>query len=200
MSGTESLLKLVANFDAAGVPYMIVGSYSSNFYGIPRMTKDADLVVHLDSKGWQGLTSLLPDDLELEQQMGFEMVTATQREVLRVKGSLFQIELFRLSDDDHDRMRFERRLRRPVFPGVDVSLPTAEDVIIQKLRWSHGAKRPKDFADAVAVMQVQGKSLDWSYINHWCTQHGTLDLLAEAKAEASVVWEADEQGGTQSRP
>jgi hypothetical protein len=76
---------------------------------------------------------------------------------------------------------------------VEVSLPTAEDVIIQKLRWSRGAKRPKDFADTVAVMQVQGKSLDWTYIEQWCAQHETLDLLAEAKEEASVVWEADEE-------
>lgn len=193
MSGTDSLLKLVATFDATGIPYMIVGSYSSNFYGIPRMTKDADLVVHLDAQGWQTLPALLPDGIELEKQMGFEMVTATQRELLRVKDSLFQIELFRLSDDAHDRMRFERRIRQTIFPDVDVSLPTAEDVVIQKLRWSRGAKRPKDFADTVAVIQIQGKSLDWRYIEHWCAQHNTLDLLAEAKAEASVVWEADER-------
>ncbi|MBN8460856.1 MAG: hypothetical protein J0M04_23755 [Verrucomicrobia bacterium] len=156
------------------------------------MTKDADLVVRLDAQGWSRLPSLLPDGIELEEQMGFEMVTATQRELLRVKGSFFQIELFRLSEDAHDRMRFDRRIRQTIFPGVEVALPTAEDVIIQKLRWSRGAKRPKDFTDTVAVMQVQGISLDWPYIEHWCALHDTLDVLAEAKAEASVVWEADE--------
>jgi hypothetical protein len=34
----------------------------------------------------------------------------------------------------------------------DAWLPTPEDVIIQKLRWSKGAKRSKDFADVVAVI------------------------------------------------
>jgi len=192
MTGTDSLLKLISAFDAAGIPYMVVGSYSSNFYGIPRLTKDADLVVHLPSGGWSELPSVLPVGIELEEQMGFEMVTATRRELLRVKDSLFQIELFRLSDDAHDRLRFERRIQREIFPGVAVSLPTAEDVIVQKLRWTKGAKRQKDFADAVAVMQVQGKSLDWPYIEKWCAEHDTLDVLAEAKAEAAVVWEADE--------
>lgn len=156
------------------------------------MTKDADVVVNLPSSGWSKLPSLLPEGIEMEDLMGFEMVTATRRELLRVKDSLFQIELFRLSEDAHDQSRFQCRLRQPIFQDVDVSLPTAEDVIIQKLRWSRGAKRPKDFADAVAVMQVQGKSLDWPYIERWCAEHGTLDVLAEAKAEASVVWEADE--------
>ena len=51
-------------------------------------------------------------------------------------------------------------------------------------------ERPRDFADTVAFMQIQGESLDWPYIEHWCTLHDTLDLLAEAKA--SVVWEEDE--------
>jgi hypothetical protein len=32
-----------------------------------------------------------------------------------------------------------------------------------------------------------------AYIQQWCARHETLDLLAEAKAEASVVWEEDER-------
>jgi hypothetical protein len=47
---------------------MIVGSYSSNFYGIPRSTKDADLVVNLDQADWKKLSAILPAGLELEQQ------------------------------------------------------------------------------------------------------------------------------------
>ena len=194
MSGTESLLELVEAFERFGIPYMIVGSYSSNFYGIPRSTKDADLVVHLPSAEWAKLPGLLPDGIEMEDQMSFEMVTSTRRELLRVRDSLFQIELFRLSDDLHDRSRFERRQKIEVFPDVEVYLPTAEDVIVQKLRWSLGAKRPKDFADVVAVMQVQGKVLDWPYIEKWCAAHGTLEILTLAKADAALAWEDDEAG------
>ncbi len=89
MTGTESLLAVLRVFDRAEIPYMIVGSYSSNFYGIPRMTKDADLVVHLPASRWSELPSILPDGIELEDQMSFEMVTATQREKLRVRDSRF---------------------------------------------------------------------------------------------------------------
>jgi hypothetical protein len=169
---------------------MIVGSYSSNFYGVPRSTKDADLVVNLDQADWKKLSSILPPGLELEQQSGFEMVTSTRKELIRVKNSVFEIELFHLSKDAHDSVRFNRRHKVPIIPGVEAYLPTAEDVIIQKLRWSRGANRPKDFADVVAVMQVQGPArLDWSYIEEWCGKHETLDLLAEAKAEAAFAWE-----------
>lgn len=190
MNGTDALIALAQAFEDAGLPYMIVGSYSSNFYGIPRSTKDADLVINLDQADWKKLSSILPAGLELDQQSGFEMVTSTRKELIRVKDSVFEIELFHLSKDAHDSVRFERRHRVPIIPGVEAWLPTAEDVIIQKLRWSRGAKRPKDFADVVAVMQVQGPArLDWSYIEEWCEKHDTLDLLAEAKAEAAYAWE-----------
>lgn len=62
---------------------------------------------------------------------------------------------------------------------------------MQKIRWSAGAKRPKDFEATVAVIQIQGDPLDWTYIEQWCAEHGTRKILAEARAEAASVWEDD---------
>jgi hypothetical protein len=190
MTGTRILISLIRTLEKAGVPYMIVGSYSSNFYGIPRSTKDADVVLNLDQADWGKFLSLLPPEFELEQQSSFELVTSTRKELIKVKGSPFELELFYLSNDAHDRIRFGRRQTIEISPGVNACLPTAEDVIIQKLRWSRAARRSKDFADVVAVLQVQGPNhLDWPYIEDWCAKHQTLDLLAEAKTEASPAWE-----------
>jgi hypothetical protein len=77
----------------------------------------------------------------------------------------------------------------------DAWLPTPEDVIVQKIRWCLGGRRSKDYDDTVAVMAVQGKSkLDWPYIEKWCGEHGTLEVLAQAKAEAALAWEDDDAG------
>jgi hypothetical protein len=39
-------------------------------------------------------------------------------------------------------------------------------------------------------MHVQGPArLDWPYIKEWRGKHETLDLLAEAKADAAFAWE-----------
>ena len=40
-------LRVVDASNACGSPYMLVGSFSSNLYGIPRSTKDADFVLQL---------------------------------------------------------------------------------------------------------------------------------------------------------
>lgn len=193
MSGTDSLLALLTAFDRHGIPYMLVGSYSSNFYGMPRMTKDADVVVHLPSAEWARLPDILPEGIVMQDQMSFEMVTATRREILQVSGSRFEIELFRLSEDAHDRSRFERRERLEIFPGAWVCLPTPEDVVVQKLRWSEKAKRGKDFDDVVAVIATLGpERLDWDYVERWCGEHGTRDLLGRARVEAADLSQADD--------
>ena len=47
MTGNESLVAAIEALDACGIPYMLVGSYSSNVYGVDRATKDADFVIEL---------------------------------------------------------------------------------------------------------------------------------------------------------
>ena len=192
--GEEAVGLLLDALNKLGIEYMVVGSFSSNRYGVPRATKDADFVLRIVAADRERLFSSLPSEFQIDPQVSFEMVTGTWRQIIQVPQIPFTIELFELSADAHDQSRFDRR-RKLTLLSRDAWLPTPEDVIIQKLRWNKGAKRGKDFDDSVAVMGVQGqKALDWPYIEHWCALHSTLDILAEAKVEASVVWEADDLG------
>lgn len=191
-TGEDAVSVLLDTLNGLSLDYMVVGSFSSNRYGVPRATKDADLVLRIVADQRERLFTELPKSFHIDPQVSFEMVTGTWRQIIEIPEIPFTIELFELSGDAHDQSRFGRR-RKLTLLGREAWLPTAEDVVIQKLRWCKGARRGKDFDDAVAVMGVQGeKALDWPYIEHWCALHDTLDVLAEAKSEASVVWEADE--------
>ena len=74
-------------------------------------------------------------------------------------------------------------------PALDrqVFVPTAEDVIITKLRWILTAGRSKDHADVATVIAVQRDKLDWDYIFRWCEQHGTRTIVDEIRAEIADV-------------
>ena len=63
---------------------------------------------------------------------------------------------------------------------------TPEAIVIQKLRRSRGGKRSKDYDDAKNVIAIQHLALDWPYIERWCGEHGTLELLDKAKREAVI--------------
>jgi len=180
VTSNEAVLKMVAALDAAGVPYLLAGSYSSNVYGVVRATKDADFVVQLSADSFRALRAELGADLELDPQVSFETVTGTTRYVVRVVGSPFKVELFCVSNDPHDRERFVRRRLVPLL-GRGVYLPSPEDVVVTKLRWLQAAKRSKDREDIRNLIAVQGDRLDWDYICRWCDQHSTRALLDEIR-------------------
>lgn len=122
----------------------------------------------------------LGSDFHLDRQMRMEMITHSVRNVITYKPTSFDIELFRLSDDAHHEERFRRRQRHPISElNRDTWIPTAEDVVIQKLRW----QRPKDIDDVTNVLAVSANLLNWDYLEHWTTIHGTFELLNQMRDE-----------------
>jgi hypothetical protein len=109
--------------------------------------------------------------------MSFESITSTLRYKLFHPEIVFTVELFLLGDDPHDRLRFQRRVARDLDNGKRAFLPTPEDVVITKLRWSKQGKRPKDVEDVSDVLAVQAGKLDLAYIRQWTDTHGTRDLF-----------------------
>lgn len=180
MNSDDAAVAVIDALDALRIPYMVVGSFSSNFYGIPRATHDADFVVQLAAGAISALANRLGSPFRLDRQISFETVTATQRYVLHLADIPFTVELFLLSDDAHDQQRFARRQRVRFFDR-EVCLPTAEDVIITKLRWSHAGRRTKDLDDVRNVIAVQGDRIDWPYVTAWCERHGTHGLLDDVR-------------------
>ena len=83
-----------------------------------------------------------------------------------------------LGNYPHHRDRFCRRLERYV-PELDLVawIATAEDMVIQKVRWN----RDKDRDDARNILAVQGEALDFAYIERWCDEHGTRSRLEELR-------------------
>lgn len=180
MTTQEIVRQVIDALEQLGVPYMLVGSFSSNAYGVARNTQDADFVIQLTGIPIEQIVSRLGPKFRLEPQMSFETITATSRYLLEIPGEGFTVELFLVSDDPHDRARFNRR-RSIDFLNGSAYLPTPEDVVITKLRWSRHAQRQKDVEDARNVIAVSGKQLDWPYIEQWCDKHGTRKLLDDLR-------------------
>jgi hypothetical protein len=180
MMSDQAVGAVITALEELAVPYMLVGSFSSNFYGIPRSTKDADFVVAMGDTPIRAVADRLGPDFRLDPQMSFETVPGTYRYILTAVGLAFTIEVFQLSDDSHDQERFRRRTRVNT-PQGNVYLPTAEDVVITKLRWSRMGKRTKDIDDVRSVLGVQADRLDWDYIHRWCDEHGTRQLFDDVR-------------------
>jgi len=181
MNANEAVLSVLAVLEELQVPYMVTGSYAANVFGLPRSTKDADLIVEAEASRIHEVLDRLVAPLRPDPQMLFETITSSRRWIVRLDHSPFVIEIFLLNNHPFDRSRFTRRRREPVLPDVNAWLPTPEDVIVQKLRWVALSRRAKDFEDACNVMAVQGSALDWDYIVKWCAELDAAEVLEEAR-------------------
>lgn len=168
----------VTHLEAAGVAYMLVGALAYFAYGLPRNTDDVDAVVSVSTAKLGEVLQALPPDFEVDPQARMELFTATTRWVVHIAGSVVKVEFFLLGADTHHAEEFRRR-RRQWLPGLDIEawLATAEDLIIQKLRWA----RRKDLDDVTNILALQGTSLDLPYIEKWCDLHGTRERLEELR-------------------
>ena len=59
MTAAEYFIQVVGALERLGIPFMVVGSMSSNIYGIPRSTKDAEFVIELGNQGISSLATAL---------------------------------------------------------------------------------------------------------------------------------------------
>ncbi len=186
MTLEDLVRRLVNALDDSHIPYVLVGSLSASFYGVSRGTQDADVVVSCPGSQIKKLVDALGDEFARDPQLAFETVTATQKTLLRVKKTGFQIEVFFLSEDEHDQQRFSRRQLVPAFGG-QVYVLSLEDVLVTKVRWLQLAGRTKDEEDIRAVLRLQSDRVDWPYVESWCDHHGTRDLLERLRRDTKTT-------------
>ena len=175
-------IKVIEAAEGVGVEFMAVGAIAAGAYGVPRSTRDVDLLVAVNVEGAvAAVIAKLDPVVKFDAQVVFDTLTWGRRHVGQSRSAPpFKVELFETFDDPFVQSEFARRQR--VFVPMlnrDTWLPTPEDVVVQKLRWG----RSKDLDDARDVLAVQGpESLDMAYIEQWCAQHGTAKRLQAALA------------------
>ena len=70
MSDELDVLKSVtAQLEGAGILYMVTGSMAANFYAVPRMTRDIDLVIELSEQDVDRVTRLFQQEYYIDRDM-----------------------------------------------------------------------------------------------------------------------------------
>jgi hypothetical protein len=171
----DAVGQVVDALDQIGIPYMLVGSFSSMYYSFPRSTTDVDFVIAVPDPDLARLGELLGAPFRIDPQLAFETVGGSLKNEISIVGTAFKIELFRLTETSFDQSRFARR-RQVAVAGRQIWVPTAEDVIVQKLIWD----RPRDREDVVGVIAINHQTLDRSYLDTWSGRLEITDKLLEA--------------------
>jgi hypothetical protein len=167
----EVLEAVTRRLDEANVPYMLTGSLALNFYAIPRMTRDIDLVVELSPTDAEQMHDLFAADFYVD--LGAIREAIEQRSVFNIihTSLVVKVDLVVRKDTEYRRTEFARR-RRVAFEGHPLCIVAPEDLIISKLDWGRDSRSSVQLDDARNILRAH-PHLDRPYLERWIS---ALDL------------------------
>jgi hypothetical protein len=186
-SSLAVVLEVVAILDELQVRYHLGGSFAAAVHGVPRQTRDADVVVDLDA----GTAARLVDRLKAEFYVDGDAASAA---VSRL-GSFnaihlatgFKVDFFVAGVDGFDAAELERSELHVIVadPPRSVYVKSAEDTVLRKLQWFRdgGGVSDRQWNDVLGILMAQGGSLDASYLAKWAEALGVSGLLERALRE-----------------
>jgi hypothetical protein len=155
----------------ARVQYAIIGAWALSLWGKPRATADLDFLVLVEEQGLERHSVLMT-----RAGMNIDEVWQQWNPLHRGSQLRFQhrgstIDLLR-PRDRHDQEILRRRKKKRV-EGSYYWVVSLEDFILQKLK----VGRPRDFEDALSVVERFRETLDQNYLGRWAARLGVTAEL-----------------------
>lgn len=178
MTAEEEVLgRVIGLFDRLSIPYMVTGSIAASYYGRPRATHDADVVIDPSVPQGEQL-------IERLDASGFYVNAETARQAVRERRQFNVIETARAAKVDlivrkarpFSIEEFERRRRLDLPFARDVAVVAPEDAILSKLEWARqSGDSERQIRDAAGIVEVT-RTIDRAYIQRWARELGVSDL------------------------
>ena len=184
----DTLLAVASALRAVGAPFVVGGSIASSLQGIPRSTRDVDLVADLRPEQVSPLCERLSPGFYVDAERVRHGVDRRSWFNVIDLARGFKVDVYLAGDDDASRQQFLRSQPIEVRPGEAVPFASAEDVVLHKLRWFRmgGEVSERQWLDVLGVLKVQKPTIDRAYLERWAAGMGVADLLARALDEAGL--------------
>lgn len=186
--GEDPLLRVLQVLDDLAIRHHLGGSWASSLHGIPRQTRDADLVVDLDLASVPLLADRLRSEFYLDEDRIRQAVVRRASVNLIHLATGFKIDLFVQGDHPFDESEQSRSVLAdlPGAPGRKVPIKSAEDTVLRKLAWfaAGGEVSERQWLDVLGILKAQRGRLDEDYLRRWAEELGVAELLARALGES----------------
>lgn len=187
-----TLRHMVGILEALDIPYLVGGSVASVALSEPRSTNDVDIVVDLREENVVDFLVALKDDFYAEEEMIRDAISLKSSFNLILLRTMIKVDVFVCEANAWTESEFSRKHQLDLgITGEPVLawLPSAEDVILQKLAWYRlgGEVSERQWRDVQGVLKVQAENLDYDYLEKWAIFRNVSDLLLRAVHEASLI-------------
>ncbi len=178
MTQDEFLAEIARRLVAAGIPYMVAGSYASSFHGQPRATQDVDLVIDPTPTQLDAFLGQLDDSYYVSREAAHDALRRRSLfNVIHFDAS-WKADLIIRKDRPFSAEEFARRQTAQLH-GQPQPLASPEDVILTKLEWSRISPSERQVRDALNVAVAQWPRLDQGYLRRWAADLGVAEVLED---------------------
>ncbi len=186
----EVTLKATAVLESLGIDYLVGGSLASSLHGIPRATRDADLVARLEQRHIAPLVEAFCDDFYIDAGMIRDAIrTRTMFNIIDLK-TMFKLDVFVAKGDSISGQEMSRKQTISLGgePEQTLVVASAEDIILQKLDWYRLGNEisERQWDDVLGVIKVQGARLQQDYLHEAAVVMGLTELLDRAMLQAET--------------
>jgi len=182
MSEELEVLKMVASrLKKADIPYMISGSIAANYYSIPRMTRDIDIVIELHPKDVDRFAALFQDDFYMNKEMIVKEVLQQGMFNLIHNQYMVKVDFIVKKSSAYQRAEFSRR-KQVMIEKCTIWITSPEDLIISKLIWAKDSSSEMQLNDVKNLIGATN-GLDRKYTDRWVRELGLEQLYKEVNNE-----------------
>jgi predicted nucleotidyltransferase len=155
------LSKIGAVLKKHNIPYMIIGGQAVLLYGEPRLTRDIDITLGVNTEYVDELLKVIrelslkpiPENIKLFVQQTMVLPALEETTGIRV-DFIFSFTTYEIEAI--------KRARKITIMGQEVCFASPEDVIVHKIF----AGRPRDIEDVRSII-LKNLDIDTQYIRRW---------------------------------
>lgn len=164
------------------IRYLIAGSLASSFYGEPRATRDANLLVDISTEHVARFVEMLDSEFNVLIESINDAIKRRSSFNLIHYDSLFKVDVF-IPKNSFDEKEFQRRALYPVSKGSErlAFLASIEDVILAKLDWYKKGNCVSDqqWRDITGMFKANEGRLQIEYMQQTAADLGITELLSK---------------------
>jgi len=170
----DVLRDISKRFTELGIPFMLTGSLAMNYYAVPRMTRDIDLVVALEFPQVELMVNNFTPDYLIVREAVEDAVSRQYMFNAIHEASLIKADFMCRKHTPFRHEEFNRR-ERITIEDFDTWIVSKEDLILSKLEWMRESLSELQQRD---IRNLLDSEIDREYLERWANSLQLSDLLA----------------------